>query len=495
MAIYNPNLYINVKDAPYSAVGNGIADDTAALDAARNAAALVGKGLYFPIGTYLYLNGVTALNRIELLGETRNTTTVKGTYPTSQTFLQLAGAKNITISGLNIAAPVYTANELPTRVFDNVTFYMPNTTSSAILYYFYDGIPEYNGTTVVNNCLFDIPANFVALGVFSPTYVSITNNTFSARCVSTHVIRIYSSIYSVGGVISNNKILGGGTTGIFFGSQREAPVAGYVIDNNEIHNITEEGIAFDSFGNNPPLIPVICNGQLSTLSNDANGRLVVSMTNMLYHDNTTPAQPSPVSLRSDWTKFYFVFSQGTGIDGTIAEIYSYDSGANTITLNIYTLAASITATGFAGVHTGFFNNTITNNRIFGAVPANKNTAVGISVYLNVFNTRVENNIISGFNRAIIVYGGFMVSTYHCLAYYNTVQNNTVVSSNAINAVNGASIEFASIFGGINQIGNKLIGNNVVNGGINLENQKQTIYRDNIVQGGNINREYAVPNMP
>jgi hypothetical protein len=219
------------------------------------------------------------------------------------------------------------------------------------------------------------------------------------------------------------------------------------------------------------------------------------MANMFYHDNTNPVQPSPVSLRSDWTKFYFVFSEGTGIDGTIAEIYSYDTLANTITLNIYTLAASINTTGFAGVHAGFFNNSITNNRLYGAAPANKNTAVGISVYLNVFNTKVENNTISGFNRAIIVYGGLMVSTYHCLAYYNTVQNNTVIASNAINAVNGAAIEFGSLFGGINQIGNKLIGNNVVNGGINLENQKQTIYRDNIIQGGNINREYILPTMP
>jgi hypothetical protein len=60
---------INVKSAPYSATGNGSTNDTAAVQAAIDAAEAAGGGIvYFPLGTYL-CNGLTiAGNNITLLG-------------------------------------------------------------------------------------------------------------------------------------------------------------------------------------------------------------------------------------------------------------------------------------------------------------------------------------------------------------------------------------------------------------------------------------------
>lgn len=49
--------WVNVKDAPYNAAGNGIADDFAAVQSAATAAASVGKAVYFPKGTYKLGNG------------------------------------------------------------------------------------------------------------------------------------------------------------------------------------------------------------------------------------------------------------------------------------------------------------------------------------------------------------------------------------------------------------------------------------------------------
>jgi hypothetical protein len=43
---------ISVKDSPYAAHGDGTTDDTAAIQAAHNAAAMAGRPLYFPPGTY-----------------------------------------------------------------------------------------------------------------------------------------------------------------------------------------------------------------------------------------------------------------------------------------------------------------------------------------------------------------------------------------------------------------------------------------------------------
>ena len=62
---------INVKDSPYSAVGNGTADDTAALQAAITAAATGGRRVFIPAGTYKLTAPLTVPNfvRIEGAGE------------------------------------------------------------------------------------------------------------------------------------------------------------------------------------------------------------------------------------------------------------------------------------------------------------------------------------------------------------------------------------------------------------------------------------------
>lgn len=53
-AVSGTGLWINPKDSPYNAIGNGVTDDTAAIQAALNAAkALGGVPVRFPAGTYL----------------------------------------------------------------------------------------------------------------------------------------------------------------------------------------------------------------------------------------------------------------------------------------------------------------------------------------------------------------------------------------------------------------------------------------------------------
>ena len=46
--------FVNVKDAPYNAVGDGVTDDTNAINAAIGAVATAGGGtVFFPKGIYL----------------------------------------------------------------------------------------------------------------------------------------------------------------------------------------------------------------------------------------------------------------------------------------------------------------------------------------------------------------------------------------------------------------------------------------------------------
>ena len=83
---------INIKSAPYNAVGNGIADDTAAIQAAFNDWDWIGlttdpnpaldrsapKTIYFPAGTYRVTASLVATgSTLRLVGAGRNLTTIK----------------------------------------------------------------------------------------------------------------------------------------------------------------------------------------------------------------------------------------------------------------------------------------------------------------------------------------------------------------------------------------------------------------------------------
>lgn len=66
-ALENKN-YINVKDAPYNAVGNGVANDGTAISAAISAAISVGVGVYWPAGNYLTTAAIASLHTVRHSG-------------------------------------------------------------------------------------------------------------------------------------------------------------------------------------------------------------------------------------------------------------------------------------------------------------------------------------------------------------------------------------------------------------------------------------------
>ncbi|NBW18023.1 MAG: hypothetical protein EBR82_59625, partial [Caulobacteraceae bacterium] len=114
------NVY-NVKDATYGATGDGVADDTAEIQGAIDAAEAAGGGVvYFPPGTYL-VTGLTVSGNVRLLGGSPHRSVIKSTtnaiiincsassfyLPQIQNLRVLGNHAGISQIGIKLDDPVY----------------------------------------------------------------------------------------------------------------------------------------------------------------------------------------------------------------------------------------------------------------------------------------------------------------------------------------------------------------------------------------------------
>jgi hypothetical protein len=340
----------------------------------------------------------------------------------------------------------------------------------------------------IQYCDFDYAGElYMGLHINGYRDLKLIGNTFnrSRQANVWHHVRISSPITDDHSIAVEHNKTHDGVTGIFFGSDRQRPVKGGVVRHNECVAVLEEGIAFDGFGNNPELCPVICNGVITSASNDAQGRLVV-VADMKYHDGTTANVNCPVSLRTDWASFYFTLGEGTGREGTYCKIIAANSTTNAFTIDVRTPASKIEIGGKCGVQSGFFDFEVTYNKVSGSVgngPA-YNYATAFSIYLNVFGFDVSKNKAVGCANGINVAGGKMLSTYDCLAYHNIVENNTFIDCAELPLTDGAVARFESYYGDVKQYGNKFMDNTVIGGlkGVMAVHQQDFYYDGNQMRG-------------
>jgi hypothetical protein len=429
--------------------------------------------LSFKDGTYKIGSvAVTLPPNAILMGQSENGTIFSGLGTTGG--FNLSGAENLTFSDV----PLSDYSNGPSFSFLNCKF--TATSNDGSLYLFYLGINAWNSDFVIRGCDFEFLNIYAALWLHLAKSAIIENCNFSGS--AWHNIRIEpATAVPLGAIEVRNNHIEGGATGIFFGSNRVAPVEGILIENNTLLHQEEECISFDGFGNNPGLCPTICSGLITAATNDLNGRLRIE-ANMRYHDGANSDQACPTSVRSDWTEFYFTLESGSGREGVFAKIVSYDDTG--FILDLYTPSSAITIGGQCGVQGGFFNCTVRSNKIYGAVGATNNYATALSIYLNVFAMIIEDNVISGCAHGINVAGGFMLSTYRVLAYNNVVKNNSFLGCNQVSPGSGddEAIRFLSYGGVVPQFGNQFTNNTVVSGRIRLECQQNLIWEGNNING-------------
>jgi hypothetical protein len=337
--------------------------------------------------------------------------------------------------------------------------------------------PSEGGTAVIHDVEIVAPNGYVGLWVYGARHTDIRRLTMDGGNWS-HAIRLEN--IRPGGTtrVADSLIRGnasiGMTTGIFLPANRLYPVENVIIENNRVENFREEGITLDGMGNNAGLCSVIGDGTITAASNDASGRLVIQPA-LYYRTLGGTNDPLPISADDSWSRFYGVFMQGSGIPGAYAKILSHDADAGTLTLDTHTPASAVTLGGMFSVHGGFWGTVIRDNRVHSTMAyqtTDRAYPVGISAYLDVFNTEIAHNRISCAN-GISVIGGHLFGICEAPALHTSVHDNVLMRCHQIaTAENGTrgAIRVAHYYGTRTQYGNRCYRNRVDGGQVWLMQQ-------------------------
>ena len=115
--------YVNVKD--FGAVGDGVADDTTAINSAIASLPERGGSVFFPAGTYLHTDDIKARNALWLFGEGSSSTVLYQVEP-SKNGISGVDVLTLKISGIKLAGPTGGTGTgiLLTRKNNNATNYL-----------------------------------------------------------------------------------------------------------------------------------------------------------------------------------------------------------------------------------------------------------------------------------------------------------------------------------------------------------------------------------
>src|SRR6516162_9608562 len=176
----------NVKD--FGAAGDGVTDDTNAIQSAANNGAATGKGVFFPPGTYLHYSSLT-FNGIQVNGSGPSSYLNAGSNTNCAVVLtgQNVSLSNLLISTASLTGGSSTANSLSVGVL--IQYASPFTLSNVVLV---NGVNRFgvwiieSGVGVINGVVFNGTGSTTGdIGVLlsQASNVVISNNLFQNEAV------------------------------------------------------------------------------------------------------------------------------------------------------------------------------------------------------------------------------------------------------------------------------------------------------------------------
>jgi parallel beta-helix repeat protein len=408
--------YVSVKD--FGAVGDGVTDDTTAIQAAVT----TGNSVYFPVGTYLISSAINLDNNANYYGCGSNSVIITAT--TNISHFSATSKSNIKVSNLK-----FTGVAGSTSGFGAITFL----TSTSCK---------------VDNCEF-YNCGYDGVLINSSNYCEVTNSYFHDFLGTTQdqadVGIINASSYNI---VSDNVMLGGGWHGCLVQESNSGSIPyKNLVKGNRIGAHTAYGIAAynahtasDNFttieanyieditGVNPSNA-----GGAGIYIQQSGGAIASSNTvkNCCISTSSLTLTPAGIACNNLSLGLSPVVISGNVITDVVnyfgIEVASSVAGVS-ITGNTIRLVNN-TANTTVGIYINAASNCVisANNIVLNAT----NTTTGISLYANGTDTTatvIQGNNISGGGFASVRI--FAISTY--INYLVTVSNNICSSSNTSN---------------------------------------------------------------
>lgn len=316
-------------------------------------------------------------------------------------------------------------------------------------------------------------------------------------------------------IIKNNKVYGG-TAGIITRVNKTASLEHFTIEHNTVEGTKEEGISFDTFGNNVSLHPTICELSITsaeyityTLLNNENKSLKLYCTARNLkgaHPNETWQNYSLLEHKDYLKDFYIYFSNYAGdvFGGTICkclDVGEDDNGVYVIadiSFDPATLELSEDTDPKVGTNdlkrtsnfkrasivSGMFYMSIKNNII-------RNTkGTGLALYCGIYNSVVDGNTFENCAGGCYMFSSIMLA----VAAFTPCCNNKIINNNFI----GGGTLLGETSYGFSFIGHKegkdmlcynnVFANNYLNTNeLYIDNVKNLILTGNILDGNTILR--------
>ena len=288
-----------------------------------------------------------------------------------------------------------------------------------------------NGNTI-RGCTFG-PNSWAALLIYVGSYNVIDGNTFNGKSGSGSCIQVLGGGHNQ---ITNN-VTHGGVTAIAFlysrsvnGGGAASIIDGNVVSGNTCDGFSEEGITFDSLGNEPV------------------------DTGALDYDAIQSVSGSTVTLSShawpNYAGYYVIFMDGA-LQGRLDAITSVSG-------NSFTLA-NVPSGALAGNHVEiaapFMNNEVAHNTVTGWC---------IKLYGLCFNNNVHDNTVNGAieDESVDSLGAANISVTkqpgRAPNGYNTIQNNKVSGAITLEYYNIPDVVSSPWSTPFQSMGNNVIGN-------------------------------------
>jgi hypothetical protein len=208
-------LEITLSVKMYGAVGDGVANDTTAINNAIAAAATLGRTVYFPAGTYLITGALTAITQpVTLQGEARDGSVSKGARLafTSGSATMISSSASITIRNLGMLGLVSAASVTTSKAI-RLTGGAYSMVENCTIAGFGTNLEVSGATAVTIRSNSFLNAKVWNVFIENPSAPDagdhiITGNTFDSDAAAGWVAAAAVRIESSGGSkISNNKFL------------------------------------------------------------------------------------------------------------------------------------------------------------------------------------------------------------------------------------------------------------------------------------------------